>query len=578
MSSESAAVLRDPGFRARLQARCLEDDEFHGRLVADPRAAIEEELSELDGRPVRLPGDEFHFEAPAPLVAEQENDMLIFWEHILRPALKKHVEQAASLRRVVNPPLPFGEVFLDLLATTPALPALKADLLRLLTGISARPLLVAFTVFRESYADFIHRMQTGGLDRFLAEYPELARLIELCVRECEEASREFVTRLEDDREQLPPGPISDLAPSLSDRHYGRSVMAVTFDSGLKMVYKPRDVSLEAAWFGLLGWLNRHSSPVDFRIPRVVARSGYGWMEFVEHRPCRDERETQEHLFAAGALQCLLYVLHATDAHMGNVIAAGPAPVLVDAECLVQPRWRVEDDPDPDAAAINALLLPGILPQPAVMRGEEVDLSALTGVAGQRTNFRVPVWNRLGTDAISLRMAPAELSPQKNSAFDSASFVTGSFERGFREMHRCLAGHKGRLLASGGPLDALFQCRPRVLLEHTRRYLSLLNRSLQPRYLRSHAKRVAFLEGQLSAWRPPEILHAETKALADLNVPYFWSQPGSTALWAEGAIVVADYFAEPGADVVRSRLSTLSQASLERQAALIRILLAMQAAE
>lgn len=97
MSSDPVAHARSGAFRARLAARALEDEAFRRELLTNPRAAIEGELSSIAGRPVQLPAglrvevheesdDVMHLVAPAPLVPhEEENDMLIFWEHVLRP-------------------------------------------------------------------------------------------------------------------------------------------------------------------------------------------------------------------------------------------------------------------------------------------------------------------------------------------------------------------------------------------------------------------------------------------------------------------------------------------------------------
>jgi hypothetical protein len=97
MSSDAVAQLRSGAFRARLAARSLEDEAFRRELLANPRSAIEGELSILAGKPVQLPtglrlevheesDDVVQFVVPAPLLPhEEDNDMLIFWEHILRP-------------------------------------------------------------------------------------------------------------------------------------------------------------------------------------------------------------------------------------------------------------------------------------------------------------------------------------------------------------------------------------------------------------------------------------------------------------------------------------------------------------
>jgi len=501
--------------------------------------------------------------------------------------------------------LPFEEVFAGQIpeASAPlssesllapgALASMRRDLKRLLTGISARPLLAAFSVFRgwhgpkrELYGEFVDRLQNGGLKSFYAEYPELARLTEVCVRDWSEAVHEFLIRLGEDREDLvgtfgagAAGRIEKLEPALSDRHGGRSVTAVTFESGLKLVYKPRDMAVEQSWFDLLAWLNRDGSPADHRIPRLLAKPGYGWMEWVPHEPCQSESSVSDYFVNAGALQCILYVLHATDAHMGNVIAAGPQPVLVDAECLVQPQWHPNADVDLEQQEWNDLLLAGMMPQPKLLRGEEVDLSALTGGEGQVTDFRVPVWDHLNTDGMSLRMVQGVLAPQKNlpvwngSSIEAPAFGE-DFLRGFAEMYRYLAGRVPDLLAPDGPLKPLFECHTRVLLDHTRRYLSLMNRSLHPGCLRDAPRRRALLRDELSSYRPASILAAETKALERLDVPYFSASARETSVFSEGSVLIPAYFARSGAEVVRSRFENLSEEDLENRTSVIRVLLAM----
>ena len=201
----------------------------------------------------------------------------------------------------------------------------------LLSQICGGPLLAAFTIFRdgdarrflasgdEIYRDFCGLLRRDALAAFFLEFPELARLIELCSGDWREAHREFLVRVDADFGEEK---VVNLEPSLSDRHGGRTVMGVTFASGRKLAYKPRDMALERGYFGLLEWLNAQGSPVEQRVLQIVERAGYGWAEWVEHGPCRDQNEVRDYFRRAGGLQCLFYVLHATDAHMGNVLAAG----------------------------------------------------------------------------------------------------------------------------------------------------------------------------------------------------------------------------------------------------------------
>jgi hypothetical protein len=99
MYSDPKQWLARGGFRARLTARAVEDEAFRCELIANPQATIERELTRVAGEPVQLPGDlrievhqeepgVFHFVVPAAamLAREEDNDLLVFWERILRPA------------------------------------------------------------------------------------------------------------------------------------------------------------------------------------------------------------------------------------------------------------------------------------------------------------------------------------------------------------------------------------------------------------------------------------------------------------------------------------------------------------
>ncbi len=67
--------------------------------------------------------------------------------------------------------------------------------------------------------------------------------------------------------------------------------------------------------------------------RTQAREGYGWAEFVRHRYCADEAELAAFYRNVGHWLAVLRFTGGTDMHAENMIAAGPVPVIVDAETL-----------------------------------------------------------------------------------------------------------------------------------------------------------------------------------------------------------------------------------------------------
>ena len=105
------------------------------------------------------------------------------------------------------------------------------------------------------YDQFITEMKTGGFRRLFEEKPVLLRLISTITRQWLDASREFVTRLDADLAAVRRDILHSCADSrvarieggLSDPHHGgRSVLIVELEDGSRVVYKPKDLRLDAA--------------------------------------------------------------------------------------------------------------------------------------------------------------------------------------------------------------------------------------------------------------------------------------------------------------------------------------------
>src|SRR5262249_46645796 len=144
-----------------------------------------------------------------------------------------------------------------------------------------------------------------------------------------------------------------IEPGLGDLHLrGRSVTAVSFADGRKIVYKPRDVRSYIFFGEVAGWLGR-LVPGGLRAARTVARDGYGWQEFITDAPLARPAGAREFYRREGMLLAVLYALHASDIHAQNIIASGDQPVLVDAETLFHPTLPVPGGAvDPAASALN----------------------------------------------------------------------------------------------------------------------------------------------------------------------------------------------------------------------------------
>ena len=195
----------------------------------------------------------------------------------------------------------------------------------------------------KNYELFVGRLFEGGLEALCIEYPVFARQLVHRIEQWIEVTTEFHERLTNDifelRAQLgvpETSRVARLKPGLSDPHdNGRTVIVTEFDSGHKLVYKPKDLGPDAGYFELAGWLNNKGAPHPFKLLHVVNKSDYGWIEFAQYEPINHEEGASCFYLRSGSLLALLYALDGLDFHHENVIACGEYPTPIDFETIVQ---------------------------------------------------------------------------------------------------------------------------------------------------------------------------------------------------------------------------------------------------
>ncbi|MFF0816800.1 type 2 lanthipeptide synthetase LanM family protein [Rhodococcus sp. NPDC003318] len=451
---------------------------------------------------------------------------------------------------------------------------------------------------RTRYHRFVQDLVADGLLSLFRSYPVLARLVATTIDDWVDTQTEFLSRLGCDLPALygrlvePGASVTGFDASMSDRHHGgRSVVIVRFSDGSKVVYKPRDLRIEVAFNRLVEWANRETrDEFGLRVLDVVARAGYGWVEYAPHAPADSPAAVRRYYRRSGRLLCLLYVLGATDCHDGNLIASGDQPVLVDLEALVDHQLGWLDVPDEERAVLSAdvdhlwdsVLRTGMLPTWTLGRDKNhaVDISALgcpDDASAERTR---PGWRFRNTDyMIDCRVAGAP-DVERNVLFHDGAMVSphdhvDSIVDGFVEMYRVVERNRSRLLGVHGAIAALDGLPVRFIFRDTQTYGLLIEHSLDPRFLRDGLDRsieLEFLGRALvhSVDRPAEwpIVAAEIAALERLDVPHFQTTTCSTDL-PVGSGVVERLFAEPGFERTRNRIARMHSADCELQTQMIR---------
>ncbi len=378
-----------------------------------------------------------------------------------------------------------------------------------------------------------------------------------------------------------PGKVLTVAAGLSEFHHrGRSVIAITFESGLKLVYKPGDPGSEVAYARFLDWFNHHGAALSLRAPRIVARDGYRWVEYVEHEGCPDEAAVARFYRRAGMQLCVCYLLGVTDCIAPNLIASAEHPVLVDVETPMYPDAPPISPEGEPVVAEDSVLRTGWLPcrtrHSDARDGWDRSALACREPRSQRQDRRLETAGeaRLGPPRGSSE-TPGHLPVLDGTPRPAAPYVEDLVE-GFRQTYRLLTARRRTLLGLGSPLRAMWQLKVRWFFRPTRVYRRILDRSLAPEHLQNGTDWSIELEGLsygfLTARHKPRIwpvLQAELAALERLDVPYFGTWSGSDSLTIGLRQPIEGYFQGIGYERMLSRLLSIDEADLARQEELIR---------
>jgi type 2 lantibiotic biosynthesis protein LanM len=499
-------------------------------------------------------------------------------------------------------------------------------------------------LLREHYQAFIFSQRREGLSSLLREYLVLGRLIGTAVTFWYQGSEELLHRVSKDRKilvthfNLTRGHrLCALTQGLSDPHHGgRSVAILLFsperasdysaeeDSALetddhsksagpealgvvRIVYKPKDMRLDAAFHAALADLNAHSSLPALRIIAVHASDGYGYMEYVPHQTCADETELERFYTNAGRLTAVLHALGCTDCHHENMIACSDQLLLIDTETLLEPDMsgltfeEAAQSPATSPSHIQrrlrgSVLRSGLLPQWRMVGAgrRSFDISAMGVRAPMEALHPSPGWLGVNSDGmlpgrvLRSSVLPTSL-PVGIGVSNPFHKYLESFCAGFESQCLAFLAHKQRLLAPDGALSRFCGLSRRIVLRATRVYFTIQHQMLAPEALRSPFAHSMVLEQLarsylLSETRPLHwpVFAAEVRQMKRLDIPFFTHQIDGDALYlcddqlrdqaidaSLGIAKLSGFFRTSGLAAARERLLSLSCEEIAFQLRLIR---------
>jgi type 2 lantibiotic biosynthesis protein LanM len=464
---------------------------------------------------------------------------------------------------------------------------LSQALLEDLCRIAAEAVYLLFEEQREkgqSFNEFVRLSLRSDGELIFDRFPALARCLGVVFQNWISSTQLFTRRLAADWAELhlffpelkSDGPIQSISTGFSDRHdKGLQVLLLEFSGGSRVLYKPKDMSLEARLPQINQWLGAEGFPFKLKFPTSLEKEGYGWSSFIRQEPCNSIEEVKTFFEHAGALLCLAHTLNGKDLLLENIIASGCDPVPIDLETFFQPQAqradRIGSPPDrdpPEYLRRSSVLETGMLPYWHIA-GLDIpcDLSGLSGSKENLPEIRQPYWDAVNTDDMkrsdrgykSLKKANR---PSYHGAFQHPRDYEGALIDGFCQLYRFLCARKKSFIDF---LQTFSNTRTRLIFRSTQMYGLLSKQSLRAENLTDGILRSSIFE---TIYRPAlkgsylstflkAILDQEVRCLECLDVPRFYVRLDSDVLTIDHGLEIPHFLLESPLETVRQRVLAMS---------------------
>jgi type 2 lantibiotic biosynthesis protein LanM len=463
-------------------------------------------------------------------------------------------------------------------------------------NLAAEPTYAVFDHFRAggaTFEEFIDRQRHCCCENIFERYPALARCLSGLITDWIKTTGAFLARIESDASLLsrefdiPALHLDAVTTGLSDRHAGGYQVILAHFGERKVLYKPKDMSLESLLPTINKWLSANGFPAGFRFPFSIDCGGYGWAEWIDQKPCHSQEEVKRYYRQAGALLCLAHLLNAKDLLFENLVACGSDPVPIDLETFLQPEARTFDriglsfDPDHPAykwkgSVIDIALLP------FWRFSSSHPMCDLSGLGCKNENLppaKVATWEFVNTTG----MKPVQRSVQpyrtknevlyRGSVQNAADFIA-EIDAGFAEFYGFVVRRKESLLNF---VSQWSRAKSRLIFRPTQLYTLLIQKSLSATNLESGIKRSIVFE---QIYRPalksghltPDLQRMfdfERDALLRLDIPRFYIPVRSEDLDLGDQNPIAGFLWESPLETVERRIRHAGESSLQYHLELVR---------
>ncbi len=317
---------------------------------------------------------------------------------------------------------------------------------------------------------------------------------------------------------------------MGDSHnYGRSVGVITFEKGVKIIYKPRNLNIDLGFEKLVNKINQSCNQTFFKTPKVVLGDGFGWIEYIEgNRKTNSVNDVVEYNKNLGRMLCVLYTLNSSDLHSENIIAFGKWPIIVDLETIIQPIASDKSTngiEEVEKRLFNSVRNTALLPLFVINQhnGKKIEIGGMGNLEVQEAPFKSNAIVDVKKDTIHLEKIYNKVSENKNfllyrdKKVDAKNY-SEEIQSGFREMYTWIEKNKYTYIKW---IQCFFEkCSARVLFRSTWIYGNLLDLSYHPDLMSNSIDRYVFLHRVGLDKRDKSIMLKEIDMMFNGDIPIF----------------------------------------------------------
>jgi type 2 lantibiotic biosynthesis protein LanM len=367
-----------------------------------------------------------------------------------------------------------------------------------------------------------------------------------------------------------------------DYHRGGKGVTIIQYSKDKLVYKPRNLSLDKHFYQILSRLGKLCG-YSFYCPKIVLSGNYGWEEYIDYEECHSIDEVRGYYSRLGFLLCVLYSLEGTDIHYENIICKGQFPVIIDLEAICCP-YNPIDGAEANQGLYQSILRCGIIPSELSLDGAETDISGMADVDSVKSPFSFDYYDVDSLGNVYKKEEYGQIKKGKNVPILRNHTVYYSdyakdFIRGFSSAYRCILNNREEYLSLINTVDG---DEVRVLFRNTVAYSYILQQTNMLRCLQdSLVYKKLIVSSLTSTIKEYKVLQRivpyEIEDVIDGDIPYFSTYTNSLSLWHNDSTdeELESFFDDTGIETIRRKIKRFSNDDLENQLWIIKTILSKE---